>query len=139
MSFREKSASVMAILMTSAALYYLTLFSAASRAVGTTVPSLAIFIPYVIFVVAASVVAQVALALFSPKEASAPADERERIVEHRAGNWSGIVLSVLVVSALGNFIVYNDGTLLFHLIMGGLMTSQISDYIFRIILLRRSL
>jgi hypothetical protein len=103
MSFREKSAWVMAALMSGAGLYYLSLVYAASQAIGETAPPIVVFV-FVALVIVGSVVVQIILAVASPKEASAPADERERTVEHRAGNWSGLVLGVGAVTSLGYFL-----------------------------------
>lgn len=136
MSFREKSAWLMALLMIAAGLYYLHLVSAASRALGEIAPPAAA-LPYVIFVVAGSVAIQIVLALSSGKEANAPADERERLVRQRAGHWSGLLLATLAVCSLGYFLVRADGVMLFHLVMASLIVAQVADYAFQILLLRR--
>ena len=138
MSFREQSAWVMALLMIATGLYYGWSVAAASRAIGATAPAIVV-IGYVFWLVVGSIVIQVALALSSPKEATAPADERERSVEQRAGNWSGFVLAAGAVLALGHFLVSGDGNMLFHLVMTSLIVSQIADYSLQILLLRRSL
>lgn len=137
MSFREKSAWVMAALMAVAGLYYFSIVRAASQALGVTAPA-AVVIAFVMLVVIGSIVAQVVLALASPREASAPADERERRVTQRAGHWSGLVLATCAVTALGHFLFCGDGNMLFHLVMGSLIVSQIAEYAFQIVLLRRS-
>ena len=137
MSFREKSAWLMALLMAAAGLFYLHVVRGVSHVRGETVPS-ATVIGFVILVVICSVVAQIVLALSSPKEANAPADERERIVQQRAGNWSGLVLAAGAVFSLGHFMVYSDGIMLFHLVMASLIVSQIAEYAFQIVLVRRS-
>lgn len=137
MSFREKSAWLMALLMTAAGLYYLHIVSGASKVLGETAPP-EIVISFVILIVVGSVVGQIVLALSSPKEANAPADERERLIQERAGHWSGLVLATGAVSSLGYFLAYSDGNMLFHLVMASLIVSQISEYAFEIILVRRS-
>ena len=138
MSFREKSAWVMALLMTLAGLYYLNLVVSASRELGAPAPPVGIFIAYVVFVVIASVAAQVGLALVSPKEADAPPDEREGPLLQRAGNWSGIVLGAGAVTALLHYLQHGNGNLLFHTVLGSLIVSQVAEYVFQIALLRRS-
>jgi hypothetical protein len=137
MSFREKSAWVMAVLMISAGLYYLDLVLGASRELGAPAPPVGIFVGYVVVVVIGSVAAQVGLALSAPKEANAPADERERPLLQRAGNWSGLVLGAGAVTALLLYLQHGDGNLLFHTVLGSLIVSQIAEYVFQIILLRR--
>lgn len=138
MSFKEKSAWVMAVVMTVAGLYYLKIVLDASGQIGMTAPPFPILIAYVVLVVIAAVNAQIILALSSPKEANAPADERERPALDRAGNWSGYVLAAGVVTSLLHFLAHNDGFLLFHTIMGSLIVAQVAEYAFQILLLRRS-
>jgi hypothetical protein len=135
MSFREKSAWVMAAVMILAGLWYL---KAVIGAAGAAAPAPAsTFAAFTMLVVLASVVAQVVLALSAPKEANAPADERERPALQRAGHWSGIVLAACAVLSLGGFLYRPDGNLLFHLVLGSLIVSQIAEYAFQIALLRR--
>jgi len=137
MSFREKSAWVMGVLMTAAGLYYLHLALEASRAMGGASPPVWIVTPYVLLVVVGSIVVQTLLGLFTPKEANAPADERERPLLDRAGHWAGYVLGAGALGGLWNYAVHHDGDLLFHFIVGGLIVSQIAEYAFQIVLLRR--
>lgn len=137
MSFREKSAWAMALVMTTAGLYYYHVVASASGALGQTAPP-AVIIGYVMFVVIASIVVQTMLALSSGKDADAPADERERRVAHGAGHWSGVVLAIGVVLSLGHYLVRADGNMLFHLVVASLIASQIDEYAFQILLLRRS-
>lgn len=138
MSFREKSAWVMAALTLLVGLYYLHLVVGASRALGAPAPPVRIFIIYVVLFVVGSVVAQVVLAMISPREANAPADERERPEIQRAGNWSGIVLGIGAVLSLLHYLHHRDGNLLFHSVLGSLIVSQVAEYVFQIVLLRRS-
>lgn len=138
MSFREKSAWAMAALMAITGAYYLSIVRAASQALGETAPA-AVAIGFVMLVIIGSIIVQVVLALWSPREASAPADERERLVTQRSGNWSGLVLATCAVTALGYFLVRGDGNMLFHLVVGSLIVSQIAEYAFQIFLLRRSI
>ena len=136
MSFREKSAWLMALLMTAAGLWYFQVVRTASQATGETAPP-AVVITFVVLIVIASVVGQTVLALSSRREATAPADERERLVQQRAGNWSGRVLATGAVLSLGHFMAFGDGNMLFHLVMASLIVAQIADYAFQILLVRR--
>ena len=137
MSFREKSAWVMVALMVVTGAVYVMMVRNASQALGTTAPA-AVAIGFVMLVVIGSVIVQVLLAVTSPKEAVAPADEREALVTQRAGHWSGFVLAAGAVIALGHFLVRGDGNMLFHLVMGSLIVSQIAEYALQILLTRRS-
>ncbi|WP_245647790.1 hypothetical protein [Novosphingobium lentum] len=138
MSFREKSAWVMGALMVAAGLYYVDIALAASRGIGQATPPVSLFIPFTLLVVTVSVVVQAAMAILAPKAASAPADEREKPLLDRAGHWSGIVLGAGAATSLLRFVYQQDGILLFHMIMASLIVSQIAEYAFQIVLIRRN-
>jgi hypothetical protein len=97
-----------------------------------------VLVGYVVLVVIGSVVAQATLGISSPREATAPADERERPLLDRAGNLSGLVLGFGAITSLLHFLAHENAYLLFHSIMGSLILSQIAEYVLQIVLLRRS-
>lgn len=132
MSFREKSAWVMGAIMLATGVFYAQLVAGAPHA-----PVIEPLIPYVLAVVVFSVVAQIGLAMASPKEANAPADEREKIVIDRAGHWSGMVMGVLAVAACATYVALPSGGMLFHHIIGALIVAQLAEYVFQIVLFRR--
>lgn len=138
LSFREKSAWAMAIILTAAGLFYFDKVVRISIGMGETAPPMiGLVIAYVVLIVIASIIVMSVLAATSGKEADTPADEREKMIAHKAGNWSGYVLAVPAFSALLNYAVTRDGNLLFHIVFLSFMLSQISEYIFQIILYRR--
>lgn len=137
MSFREKSAWLMGLLMAAAGLYYYHVVRGASEALGVTAPPIVV-IAVIVVVVAGAIVGQVVLAISLRNQANAPADERERLVQHRAGSWSGLVLAAGAVLSLGHFMAHGDGNMLFHLIVASLIVAQIAEYTIQILLLRRS-
>jgi len=138
MPFREKTAWVMAAILIGGAAFYLDLVISASRALGQTAPPVIGFvIAYVVVIVTASVVLMSALAATSPREANDPADEREKIIGDKAGNWSGYVIVVPALGALWHYAVNQDGSMLFHLVFLSLMLGQIAEYVFQIALYRR--
>jgi hypothetical protein len=139
MSFREKSAWVMGLVMVVTGLFYLNVAIGTSGGMGRIVPPLTVFVPYVGLVVIASIVAQTTMAVLSPREANAPADERERLVLDRAGNWSGSVLGIGAVTSVLHFLYHGDASLLFHMVMGSLILSQVAEYTLQIALLRRGI
>ncbi|TRW18202.1 hypothetical protein [Glacieibacterium frigidum] len=138
MSFREKSAWLMGALMLGAGAYYLTMAFAVWGETGSAAPPLALFIPFTLLVVIASVAGQTTLALLTPREANAPADEREKPLLDRAGHWSGLMLAAGTVTSLLYFFDHQNGVLLFHTIMGSLIVSQLADYALQIALIRRA-
>ncbi|OZB15865.1 MAG: hypothetical protein B7X53_10435 [Hyphomonas sp. 34-62-18] len=138
MSFREKSAWGMGLVLTAGALFYFNKVVGLSEALGRTAPPIIGFvIAYVIFIVIASVIVMSVLAGTAGKEADAPADEREKIIADKAGHWSGYVLAIPALGALWHYSVNLDGNMLFHLIFLSLMLSQIAEYAFQIFLFRR--
>lgn len=136
MSFREKSAWAMAAVMVLTGAFYLSIFSAIPAETPAIGQGLAL-LPYVLAVIVLSIVAQVILAITSPKEANQPADERERVALDRAGNWSGMVLGVAAVCGVMQYFAAGQGHVLLQWIMGGLILSQIAEYLFQIVLFRR--
>ena len=137
MSFREKSAWAMAAVMALTGLFYLHL-ALAVPADAPPVAQLGPLVPYVLAVSFASIVVQVALAVFNLRDARKPADERERQAIHRAGHSAGIVLAVVVVSAAGSYLVQGNGARLFQWVIGGLIISQFADYALQVYFFRRS-
>lgn len=138
MSFREKTAWAMALILIGGAGFYLYLVASLSNEIGATAPPLIPFvIAYVVVITIASVGVMTGLALLTPRQANAPADEREQRIEDKAGNWSGYVLAAPALGALWYYSVSLDGHMLFHLVFLSLMLSQIAEYVFQILLFRR--
>ena len=138
MPFREKTAWAMALILIGGAAFYLYMIISASRALGQTAPPIVGFvIAYVVVIVIASVILMAALAATSPREANAPADEREKIIGDKAGNWAGYVMVVPALGGLWHYAVNMDGNMLFHLVFLSLMLGQIADYVFQVVLCRR--
>lgn len=138
MSFREKTAWGMSLVLILAGVWYFRKVAAQSVALGyTSPPDLRFFIGYVITVVVASITVAVTLSMLSGKEAEAPADEREKLILDKAGHWSGYILAAGVVAGLWHFGWTGDGNLLFHIAFGALMLSQVAEYVLQIALFRR--
>ena len=136
MAFREKLAWMMSGIMALTGVYYIWLVSAIPSD-APPLGQLGALAPYVLVLVVVSVVANIALALLSPKEANQPADERERAVIDRAGHWSGYVLAVIVVVGGGLYLGHGNGNTLFVWMAGGLIVAQLAEYLFQIALFRR--
>jgi hypothetical protein len=138
MPFREKTAWAMAAILAAGAAVYFNMVVSATRALGQTAPPIIGFvIGYVVLVIIASSVVMAVLAVATPREADAPADERERVIADKAGNWSGYVMVVPALGALWHYAANGDGNMLFHLVFLSLMLGQIAEYVFQIILYRR--
>jgi hypothetical protein len=114
------------------------MIASASKALGQTAPPVIGFvIAYVVVIVIASVAAMTVLGVTSPREAEAPADERERQITDRAAHWAGYVLAAPLLGALWHYSVNQDGHMLFHLGFLSLMLGQIAEFGFQIYLFRR--
>ncbi|WP_321490892.1 hypothetical protein [uncultured Hyphomonas sp.] len=138
MSFREKTAWGMGAVLIAAGLWYFQQVFGLTETLGeTAAPNIRFVIGYIVLVVLASIIVNVIIASSAGKEAEVPADERERAILDKAGRWSGYVLAVGAVAGLWHFGWLNDGNLLFHIVFGALMASQISEYAFQIFLFRR--
>ena len=138
MSFREKTAWGMGLILILAGVWYFQRVIGLSEALGhVAAPNIKFVIGYVVLVVIASIVVNIIIASAAGKEAEAPADEREKVILDRAGHWSGYVLAVGAVAGLWHFGWNSDGNLLFHIVFGALMLSQVAEYAFQIVLFRR--
>ncbi len=140
MSFREQSAWVMIVILTGGGLWYFNMIRKASQALGETAPPIIPFvISYIVLIVIASIVAFTVLGIASPEAANAPADERERWAESRAGDWSGYVLGGGVMLGLLYYPLNMDGNMLYHIGFASLMLSQIAEYGLQIWFYRRGM
>ena len=138
MSFREKTAWAMGIILTAAGAYYTHLVITASAALGAPAPPIIPFVvAYVLAIIIGSIVIMVPLAIATPEEADAPADERERHIQHKAGNYSGYVLGAGAIAAMLHFTVNQNGNMIFHIVFASLMVSQICEYALQIWYYRR--
>jgi Na+/proline symporter len=137
LSFREKSAWAMGALFLVITLAYLVDVQPISWRSGEAPPVDRQFVKVMIATIVGSIVVQSLLAARHPKEADAPADERERLALARAGNIAGSVLGVGSVAALWNYLVHANGNLLFHGILLSLLLSTIAEYALQILFFRR--
>jgi hypothetical protein len=140
MPFREKSAWLMAIILGLAGAGYAVVVANLSKAIGHLVPPL---IPLlVVFTVVLAILAagsHIFIALLAPKDAVAPADERDRAISNRAGAWSGYVYATGVALALGQYLFARDGDVLFYGVFGSWVLAQLSEYAFEIVFYRRGI
>lgn len=101
MPFREKSAWISLL---STLLIWGYFFGILVREIGTRNPDggalMGAFIGCTIALVVVQVTLQIAIAIAAPKEAEAPADERERLIELEASRIAFMVMGALVLAAL---------------------------------------
>jgi len=138
MPFREKSAWLMSAALTLVSAGYAYIVITMSHALERLAPPL---IPLVVvFTLALAILASAShmlIALLAPKDAAAPADERDRAIAAKAGAWSGYVFATGVALALGDYLVVHDGDSLFYGVFATWILAQVSQYAFQILLYRR--
>ncbi|WP_018149567.1 hypothetical protein [Henriciella marina] len=139
MSFHEKTAWVMGLIMVVGMIFYFNTVAAMSAGLEQLAPPvLPLVIIYVIIIVVLSIVGHILIAVSKPSEADDTMDERDKLIAGRAGNIAGVVLGVGLISALGIYLFTYDGNLLFHAAFGALMMSQLAEYAARIVYYRSS-
>ncbi|RIJ21355.1 hypothetical protein D1224_13645 [Henriciella barbarensis] len=137
MSFHEKSAWVMGLIMIAGMVFYFRTVAAMSEGLEQLAPPvLPLVIVYIVVIVILSVLGHILIAISKPSEADDMMDERDKLVAARAGNIAGLVLGVGLISALGGYLFNYDGNQLFHAAFGALMVSQIAEYAARIVYYR---
>ena len=133
MSFREKSSWISLLSMSIIyGIYFWSVSTAAPQNRGVHFDALLTSVGLLIVV---QVVLFTAAAIFSPKDASAPIDEREKLIELRSTRiaYSGLASGIVTACLLGAVypsIVYNTNGLLFILVTVELLRSacQIIQY-----------
>ena len=132
MSFREKSAWISMLSMVAiCGFYFWSVIRAGSQSGGVHIGLL----ETIIVLVVVQVVLTAAIAIFSPKDAKAPRDERDKMIELRAMRvaYAGLATSVALACFFGAFdppIVFNTNALLFILVSAEVLRSacQIIQY-----------
>ncbi len=133
MSFREKCAWISMLSMLAIySLYFWSVIQAGPQPAGHRFGGL---LATVIALVVVQVVLIVGAAILSPKEAKAPRDERDKLIELRSMRvaYSGLATSVALACFFGAFdppIVFNTNALLFILVTAEILRSacQIIQY-----------
>lgn len=133
MSFREKSAWI-SLVSTSGiyAIYFWSVFHSATRAGSFHFGGL---LETVIALVVVQAALMIAIAILAPREAKAPRDERDRLIDLRATRFAYAVLAGSVACAcfFGAFnppIIFNVNALLFVLVVSEILRSgcQVVQY-----------
>jgi uncharacterized membrane protein len=133
MSFREKSAWISMLSMSGIyGFYFWSVLHAGPRPGGFHFGGL---LETIIALVVFEIVLTVVVAIFTPKEAKAPRDERDKLIELRAMRvaYAGLAAGVVLACFFGAFdppIVFNTNSLLFILVTAEILRSacQIVQY-----------
>ena len=132
MSFREKSAWISVVSMAAIYGYY---FWSVIRTRPHGHVSFGLLLATIVALVILQVVLTVAVAIVSPREANAPRDERDKLIELRSMRvaYTGLATGIVVACFFGAFdppILFNTNALLFVLVATEIMRSacQIIQY-----------
>ena len=140
MSFREKSAWLMAISLGLASIMYAVIVASMSRATGFLVPPLLPFaVVFTLVLAVMGTVGHIFIALLAPKDALAAIDERDRAIGVRARAWSSYVFATGVALALGHYLMVRNGDVLFYGVFSSWVLAQIGEYAFEIVFYRRTI
>jgi hypothetical protein len=133
MSFREKSAWIS--LLSMSGIYGLYFWSLSHTVQGTVGFHFGGLLGTIIALAVIQTALTIAVAIFSPKEAKAPRDERERLIDLRAARFAYAALAGSVACAcfVGGFnppVIFNANALLFILVLAEILRSscQIVQY-----------
>jgi hypothetical protein len=136
MSFREKSAWISLIIhIVIFGGYFLSLADAWDHP-GRGPLGVGLLIGAVVLLVLNSIALNAAVALWSPKEAEAPADERERLINLKAERIASYVLSGNVILLIGALLVNWDGFLVANLLLAAMVISEVTKAVAQIVYFR---
>ena len=136
MSFHEKSALIMSVVLSLLASVYFTnvfLLSENGQLITPSAPSLLVF-SIVLIVVA--IMAHIVVAAVTPEEAKTSLDERAQRIHERAGHLSAKIFGVGVVLSLMIYLVSFNGSLLFYTVFASLIIGHIVEYLTQLYLYR---
>jgi hypothetical protein len=137
MSFREKSALGMLLLLMGVALWYVVEMRPWEWTLHRIDAPVRPVVMATLAIILGSIVVQAGLAMRNPADAEMPADERERPILDRAGSWSGTVLGVGCVASTLHYLQHGSGALLFHTVYASLLLSAMAEFAFQLWLFRR--
>ena len=138
MTFTEKSSWIMIVALLLSGWFYFYTVIAMTEAIGATAPpNVGIIAVATVVIVAIAIFGHVIAAVIDPATADAPEDERDKRVAQRAGNLAGWVLSIIVMGGIWNFAWLGDGNMLFHILVLGMVLSQLTEYTLKIWFYRR--
>jgi hypothetical protein len=103
---------------------------------GGGAASIGLLIAAIIALVVLMTGSSILVALFSPREANAPADEREQLIELRAERVASYVLSTCVVCLIGALLLNWNGYLIANLLLAAMVLAELTKAAAQIIAYR---
>jgi hypothetical protein len=137
MSFREKSA--WAALVTYGGVYglYFTALANAWDAQWSQGLSIGLMAAAVVALVVIATGLTIVAAILSPKDANAPADERETLIELKSERVASYTLSVSVVCLIGALLIGWNPFLVANLLLASMVLSELVKALSQILSFRR--
>jgi hypothetical protein len=136
-SFREKSAALMLLLWLLVTGVYLVQMEPWTWSLHSINAPMKPVVVATLGMIIGSIIIQATLGIRSPKEAQAPADERERRILDRSAAWGGWILGFLAITSMLHYLQHQHGNLLFHTLFLSLLLAEIAEQAIRIVLFRR--
>lgn len=116
--------------------YFLPVVSGWTGSGQLASPLMPRIVTYTVCLVVIAVVGHIVIAALAPKDADAPADEREKLIFDRAGHYSSYVLAAGVLVSLGSYLLSGNGDLMFYVVFASLIASHLAEYVLQIIFYR---
>jgi len=136
-SFREKSAWIALVTYGGVyGVYFVALTQGWDERWGQGL-SIGLMVAAVVALVVIATVLTIIAAIFSPKQANAPADERETLIELKSERWASYTLSVGVVCLIGALLVGWNPFLVANLLLASMVLSELVKAIAQIAYFRR--
>lgn len=137
MSFREKSAWI-ALITYSVVFggYFLTLWRAWDESYAQGL-SIGLMIGAVVALIIVAIVLNTVIALFHPKTATAPADERETTIDLKAERISSYTLSIGVICLIGALLMGWNAFLVANLLLASMVVAELVKAVAQIVYFRR--
>jgi len=126
MSFREKAAwiAVLAYALVFGGYFY-SLWQSWDVRWGAGL-SLGLMVGAVVMLVIITAGLTIIVALLNPKEADAPADEREKLIELKSERIASYTLSALLICLIGTLLVGWNGVLVANLLLGAMVIAELA-------------
>ena len=118
--------------------YFLPVVSGGTGSGQLASPQMPQIVAYTVCLVVIAVIGHIFIAAIEPKDADAPADEREQLIFDRAGHYSSYLLAAGVLVSLGSYLVSGNGDLMFYVVFASLIVSHLAEYVLQIIFYRTS-
>ena len=118
--------------------YFLPVVSGGTGSGQLASPQMPQIVAYTVCLVVIAVIGHIVIAALAPKDADAPADEREQLIFDRAGHYSSYLLAAGVLVSLGSYLVSGNGDLMFYVVFASLIVSHLAEYVLQIIFYRTS-